>query len=151
MRFFLKNLVKISREKSNICREIFRTKFNLAPLNMPWSKIFSSEFLLSLVLQKPLIVTTRAVSKIRKQHPEPHCFFERHRSFFTNCLCWISSASWRSCSDLGRDQPWHAAGCSWEELGDTTMIYLRNLWSFCQKDKMILPRIRLCFQVTFRV
>lgn len=54
----------------------------------------ASEFLLSLVLRKPLIVITGALSKKNQEAaPPPPLFFETHRSFFMNSICWISSAS----------------------------------------------------------
>lgn len=65
-------------ETSIFCRGIFKTKLKLALLNTSCSKLFSSEFLLSLVLWKPLIVITGPLGKrIRKRHPytPPPLFF----------------------------------------------------------------------------
>lgn len=53
----------ISREKNDICKGIFKAKIELAPLSISWSKLLSSEFLLSLVLQKPIIVITGAPNR----------------------------------------------------------------------------------------
>lgn len=122
-------------ETSIFCRGIFKTKLKLALLNTSCSKLVvnscfpwccGSHWLLSQDLSE------KESGSGTPTHPHP--FFLMHKSFFLNPICWISSASWRSPRDLGRNQPWHAALGSWVELGDKTMFSCQRTKWFCSES-----------------
>lgn len=81
--FFL-NLVKISREKSSICGENFKTKFKLAPLNMPWSQMQVNSCFPWCCGSRWLLSQELLAKRIRKQHPHPHSFLKH-----TGVSSWI--------------------------------------------------------------